>query len=212
MRILISHAKQADPNFAIGLGLIAALAAAEIFAASFYYLARIRSTRTSGQPFAMTSTSRPAVPPPSIAPPKSSPATSAPSAQLSTVDRLLQEAIELRDRGDTTNALARLHEASERDPNNALALKETAQTYESMQLFDKSNEAWRKLRDLGPSAGSLYELADRRLKFGVPNAGSASPVAEPQAAGNVTPGEAGNIPEGSTFGISEINATETPDP
>jgi len=160
----------------------------------------------------MTSTSRPAVPPPSIAPPKSSPATSAPSAQLSTVDRLLQEAIELRDRGDTTNALARLHEASERDPNNALALKETAQTYESMQLFDKSNEAWRKLRDLGPSAGSLYELADRRLKFGVPNAGSASPVAEPQAAGNVTPGEAGNIPEGSTFGISEINATETPDP
>ena len=44
----------------------------------------------------------------------------------SLVDPLLKEATELRDRGDTTNALARLHEALERDPKNSGVLEEMA--------------------------------------------------------------------------------------
>ena len=38
-------------------------------------------------------------------------------------------------------------------------LAELALTYESIQLFDRSNEVWRRLVSLGPSAGPLYELA-----------------------------------------------------
>ncbi len=46
----------------------------------------------------------------------------------------------LRDKGDTTSALARLQEASQRDPKNANVLAEMAMIYESIQLFDRSNE------------------------------------------------------------------------
>ena len=81
-----------------------------------------------------------------------------------------------------------------------------------MQLFDRSNETWRKLRDLGPSVGPLYELADRRLKFGVPSPGTASAGVTPQSTGSAPAPDISNPPEASTFGISEINATETPDP
>ena len=213
MRILFLHAKPADPNFAIGLGLIVTLAAAEIFAAMFYYLSRIPAARTSRQAVAMPIVQRPAVSTTSMGPlPRSSPATSIPSPERSTVDRLLQEAIELRDRGDTTTALARLQQASEQDPNNAMVLEETAKTYESMQLFDRSNETWRKLRDLGPSVGPLYELADRRLKFGVPSPGTASTGVTAEPPGNAPATDIGITSEGSTFGISDINVTETPDP
>jgi hypothetical protein len=58
----------------------------------------------------------------------------------------------------------------------------------------------------------LYELAARRLKFGVPSPGTASAGTTPEPLGGASSSEVGNIPEGSTFGISEINATETPDP
>jgi hypothetical protein len=213
MRTLLSRAKPADPNFAIGLGLIMTLAVAEIFAATFYYLNRMRTARTASQPIAIVSVSRPAVSATPIEPhPTTSPATSTRSPELSTIDRLLQEAIELRDRGDTATALARLNEASELDPNNVMVLEETAKTYESMQQFDRSNEAWRKLRDLGPSVGPLYELAARRLKFGLPSPGTASGGMAPESVGGASSSEVGNTPAGSTFGISEINATETPDP
>src|SRR5207247_7624300 len=101
------------------------------------------------------------------------PEAAAPTPLLSLVDQLLREGIELRERGDTTTALARLQEASESDPTNAAVLEETAKTYEAMQLFDRSTEMWRKLQEMGPSAGEAYELADRRLKLGVPTPAAA---------------------------------------
>jgi hypothetical protein len=140
----------------------------------------------------------------------------APSPVPSLVDPLLKEATELRDRGDTTNALARLHEALERDPKNPSVLEEMAKTYESMQLFDRSNETWRKLRELGPSAGAAYELADRRLKLGTPTPAAAGTAGAGIASASFEAGasrnDVGGIPEGSTFGITEVKTTETPDP
>src|SRR5207247_2945620 len=62
----------------------------------------------------------------------------------------------------------------------------------------------RKLQEMGPSAGAAYELADRRLKLGVP---TPAPAEAPNARKDV-----GGIPEGSTFGITEVKTTETPDP
>jgi hypothetical protein len=93
----------------------------------------------------------------------------------SLVDQLKQGGIELRDRGDTTNAVERLQEALDSEPNNAAVLAELAKTYDVMQLYDRANEVWRKLQEMGPSAGAAYELADRRLKLGAPTP-AAAPV------------------------------------
>src|SRR5205814_761246 len=91
----------------------------------------------------------------------------------SLVDQLLREGIELRDRGDMTNAIERLHEALDSDSNNASVLAELAKTYDLMQLSDRANEMWRKLQEMGPSAGAAYELAERRLKLEVPTPAAA---------------------------------------
>jgi tetratricopeptide (TPR) repeat protein len=96
-----------------------------------------------------------------------------PASSPSLVDQLLREGIELRDRGDTTSAIERLQEALDSEPNNAAVLAELAKTYDLMQLYDRANEMWRKLQEMGPSAGAAYELADRQLKLGVPTPAAA---------------------------------------
>jgi tetratricopeptide (TPR) repeat protein len=93
--------------------------------------------------------------------------TETPASWPSLVDQLLREGIELRDRGDTTTAVERLQEALGSEPNNAAVLAELAKTYDLMQLSERANETWRKLQEMGPSAGAPYELADRRLKLGL---------------------------------------------
>ena len=75
-----------------------------------------------------------------------------PASWPSLVDQLLREGIEMRDRGDTTNASARLQEALDSEPDNAAVLAELAKTYDLMQLYDRANEMWRKLQEMGPSA------------------------------------------------------------
>src|SRR5258708_23383348 len=96
-----------------------------------------------------------------------------PASPPSLVNQLLREGIELRDRGDTTNAIERLQEALDSEPNNAAVLAELAKTYDLTQLYDRANEIWRKLQEIGPSVGAAYELADRRLKLGVPTPAAA---------------------------------------
>src|SRR5437588_9891863 len=96
-----------------------------------------------------------------------------PASGPSLADQLKREGIELRDRGDTTNAIERLQEALDSEPNNAVVLAELAKTYDLMQLYDRANEVWRKLQEMGPSAGAAYELADRRLQLGAPTPAAA---------------------------------------
>jgi len=92
-------------------------------------------------------------------------------------------------------------------------LEETAKIYESIQNFDRSNETWRKIQEIGPSAGASFELAATRLKLGVPT---------PAAVESGLPGpsrldlgtsrtDANGTLEGSNLGITEVTATETPD-
>src|SRR5262249_17377696 len=57
-----------------------------------------------------------------------------PASGPSLVDQLKREGIELRDRGDATNAVERLQEALDSEPNNAAVLSELAKTYDLMQL------------------------------------------------------------------------------
>ena len=53
-----------------------------------------------------------------------------PASWPSLVDQLRREGIELRNRGDTTNAIERLQEALDSEPNNAAVLAELAKTYD----------------------------------------------------------------------------------
>jgi tetratricopeptide (TPR) repeat protein len=224
MRTLTLSSPRGDVSFKIGLGLVLLFAAVEIFSASYYYVARIGIPRTAAQPSAATEPT--ATAPPRVAAKVATPAPSAAptilpmvaaaptaaassSSAISAEQRLLKEATELSNRGDTVNALNRLQQAAEKDPKNAQVLAEMAKIYESTQNFDRSNEMWRKVQEIGASAGALYELADAKLKRGA--------VATPAPA-QATPAEAATllgssegIPDGSTFGVSEVIATETPD-
>jgi tetratricopeptide (TPR) repeat protein len=135
-----------------------------------------------------------------------------PNPSESLVDQLVREGVELRDRGDTTTALKRFDEALDGAPDNTAVLVEKAKTYDSIQLYDRSNELWRKIKEVSPPDSATYELADRRLKVGV----SSSPPAE---AGNTSPAvdaaptkDVGGSPEGPIMGITEVKTTETPDP
>src|SRR5207247_1818390 len=141
-----------------------------------------------------------------------SPAAALPSPSQSLVDQLLREGIESRDRGDTTTALARFEEALDSEPNNTAVLEEVAKTYESMQLLDRANQTWRRIQEMGPSAGAAYELADRRLKLGVPVAGTTESGAAAASVDVAPHKDVGGNRDGSVMGISEVKTTETPDP
>jgi tetratricopeptide (TPR) repeat protein len=223
MRTLLSRAIRVDPSFHVGLGLIVILAVIEVFFATSYYVGRARAARVSAQAIAAT-IARPAAPAVPLQTPAPAPvqpavstaaAVSTPSPSL--VDQLLREGIELRDRGDTTNALARLQEALDSEPNNTAVLEEMAKTYESMQLLDRANEIWRKLQEMGPSVGAAYELAAQRLKMGVPapepvDSGIANSSADATENKETEHRDIGGNPEGPVMGITQVKTTDTSDP
>ena len=199
-----------DRSYFIALGLVIALAVGEVLAALIHFSAKTRAERAAPPPTPIISGSAAPTAPSAVSPPVSS-AIPPSSATVSASERLLKEARALNERGDTANALARLQEASQRDPKNPQVLAEMATIYESIQLFDRSNETWRKIQELGPSAGTLYELADMKLKTGVPVvAASPSEQAASDSAGMPLDNE--GIPEGSSFGVSDIATEEMPDP
>jgi hypothetical protein len=134
-----------DRILLIALGVVAIFGAAEIAATAVFYINRARTEYVAAHPKALP-TPAPIEIPKTIAAPveetTTAPATvqAPPSAAvLSTAEKLLKEATELRDKGDTTNALARLQDAAQRDPKNANVLAEMAMIYESIQLFERSN-------------------------------------------------------------------------
>src|SRR6266513_1672289 len=150
MRTLLSRAIQINPSFHLALGVIVILGIAEVFFATSYYVGRARANRVSAQTAMATNARPPAASSVSASAPAAAQPSVAPPAALSTpppsiVDQLLREGKEFRDRGDTTNALARFQEALDSEPDNTGVLEEMAQTYESMQLFDRGNDLWRRI-------------------------------------------------------------------
>ncbi len=217
-----------DRTYPIAIAIVSVIGAAQLLAVAAHYAGKYRAARRTAEP---TIVAEPAVAsataPPLATPPEAAAAmppataqTTPSNAALSAAEQLLKDATLLRERGDTTNALARLQDASQRDPKNANVLAEMAMIYESIQLFDRSNETWRKIQEIGPSAGALYELADMKLKVGVaPTVAPANAVAAGPGFAGVSPLDAGRgrndpegVPDGSTFGITEATVVENPDP
>jgi tetratricopeptide (TPR) repeat protein len=220
-----------DRMFRIAVWLVVAFGAAELAGLGVFYIGKWRAERAeyaaahpkvtapavTPAPSAPTVVQKTTPAPEAVAPTTTTQSTPS-AAALSVAEKLLKEATELRDKGDTTNALARLQDAAQRDPKNANVLAEMAMIYESIQLYERSNETWKKIHEIGPSAGPLYELADMKLKNGVtPPPTAATTTTGPGLAGTspldagTTRNDADGIPDGSTFGITEVNATDTPD-
>jgi tetratricopeptide (TPR) repeat protein len=224
MRTLTFSSPRGDHTFKIGLGLVGLFAALELCLLSYHFIGRGRARQTVAAPATATqpaearptaTASAPAVavvPAPTVAPGPTAeaPVPSATAAQSE--DLLVKEAIEWNSRGDTAIALNRLQKAVETNPKSAQAYAEMGKIYDSTGNFDRGNEMWRKVRELGPTSGAVYEMADARLKRGAvatpaPQTAEAAPA---PAAPAVAPSDA--IPDGSTFGISEITTADTPDP
>jgi len=216
MRTLLSRAIQIDPSFHVALGVLVIFAIVQAFFATSYYVGRARANRVSAQAVTATiahapapssaSASAPAAAQPSVPP---APALSTPPPSI--VDQLLREGKEFRERGDTTNALARFQEALDTEPDNTGVLQETAQTYESIQMFDRANNIWRRIKQLSPSDSATYALADHRLKVGVPAAPAAEPGGAPAETDVPARKDVGGNAEGPIMGISEVKTTQTPD-
>ena len=128
------------------------------------------------------------------------------------VDQLLREGKEFRERGDTTNALARFQEALDSQPDNTGVLQEMAQTYESMQMFDRANDVWRRIKQISPSDSPTYALANRRLKVGVPAAPIVEPGGTPAETDVPARRDVGGNADGPIMGISDVKTKETSDP
>ena len=208
-------ASRADKSFQIGLGFIVIFAAAEIAVTGFYYIGRMRPAPAFTAPRAVPAplpSIAPSAPPVALAVTSAAPALTPATSTISVADRLLKEANAARESGDTVNAIARLQEASQRDPKNAEVLAEMAMIYESIQNFDKSAETWRRVQEIGPSAGPLYDLADMKLKTGVPAAATSGSPALAKLDVTTSGGKVEGIAQGATLGITEVTASETPDP
>ncbi len=216
MRTLTFASPRGDISFKIGLTLVAVLAAGEAFFGGYYYMGRARSHPVTAAPaitqpadFPATPTIAPvAVAPARVAPP---PPVVTPSAAPGADDLLVKEAIDLTNRGDNATALNRLQLATEKNPRNAQAYAEMAKIYEATDSLDRSNAMWRKVQEIGPSSGAVYELADARLKRGIVATPAPALVEATPAQAPPTPTGADGIPDGSTFGISELTTSETPD-
>ena len=208
-------------TFSITIALLGAVAAAQIIAFLYYQTHRPRLEQTVAQRQAVEA--RLFRPPTNFRTPAPAPVTvpavqGIPPATVRPVEKapksvpetLLGIAKGYRDRGDTTDAIAKLQQAIALDPGNPEVLAELALTYESMQLFDRSNEVWRRLQSLGQAAGPLYQLAELKLQVGVPTSWQRTPIRH--RADNTQPSDSAGVPDGSTFGISEVTSKKDNDP
>ena len=79
-------------------------------------------------------------------------------------EELILQGKQLRDRGDTGNALTKFREAAAMDPRNPIAIAELAATLERMRLPERAAEQWKRIHEMGDAAGIYFSLAESKLK------------------------------------------------
>ena len=122
---------------------------------------------------------------------------------------LLDQARQMRQRGDMNAALGRLREAQVAEPDNPQVVAEMAITYEAMQLPDKAAEQWQRLYSMGEAIGAPYYLADSKL-HGAP-AGAAAPDTTANALVDAAAGRAG-FQNNAVLKITDIHLEDIADP
>lgn len=162
---------------------------------------------TFTDPFAGAATSSPGTvaeqPMPAMPKPTPLPAAATTEARLS---GLVEQARALRERGDTGTAITRLREAMNIAPSSALIISELATTFEKMGQDQKALEQWRRIYDMGESAGIYYSAADAKLK-NIEMAARVASVPKPDGSRDST-----GIQPGSVLGLVNLEAVEQSDP
>ncbi len=136
------------------------------------------------------------------------------AARKARANGLIEQARQLRQRGDMPSALARLREAQVAEPENPQVIAEMALTYEKMQLADRAFEQWQRLYNMGDAIGALYALADSRLHAAPPAQAPAAPAGGVQSPAGALAGTTNNLPfqETTVLKITDIHLDEVPDP
>jgi tetratricopeptide (TPR) repeat protein len=95
----------------------------------------------------------------------------------------------LRETGDMGTALTRFREAAAMDPKSPEAIFETAITLEKMSLPEKAAEQWRRIFDMGETAGAYYTTAEARLNDAKRDITKTLPPAAPDVEEGIAPGK-----------------------
>lgn len=109
----------------------------------------------------------------------------------------------LRESGDMSTALTRFREAAAMDPKSPEAIFEIAVTLEKMQLPDKAAEQWRRMFDMGESAGPYFTAAEARLNLVKQEMIKTIPA--------TTPENEEGIAAGKTLGLLNVTTDEKED-
>jgi hypothetical protein len=115
---------------------------------------------------------------------------------------LVQQGRLLRERGDTAAALVKFREAQTQEPENPEAISDIAVTYERMGLMDKAGEQWKRIFDMGESAGAYYVAAEGRLKMSQAQALAAVTMAQQNEFAK--DGAISKLRPDATLGIGEV--------
>ena len=125
------------------------------------------------------------------------------------IGEMLQQGRTLRDRGDTSNALIRFREAAAGDPKNPEVISEIAVTLEKMGLPEKAAENWKRVYDMGESAGVYFSAAEAKMREAVMS--TRVGLNQPASADASLQSVGGTAPT-ATFGIGSVEAEEIRDP
>ncbi len=159
-----------------------------------------------GKSTSLDNSSEPIMPPAKPQPVQMARLQLAPDSRL---NEMIQQGRALRERGDTNNALLRFREAYAADPKNPEAIYEIAVTLEKMGLPDKAAENWKRVYDMGETAGVYYSAAEAKMREAVMS--TRVTIQQPN-------GEEASVQSGggtaatATFGVGAVESVEVRDP
>lgn len=152
---------------------------------------------------------------PAATPPKPTPVTSSTTPPpVSRFEELVQQGKVLRERGDMAQAITKFREAATNESKSPIPLAELATTYDKMGMADKAAENWKKIYDMGESAGIYYQAAEARSRAAQANAirnAEKTTPAPPEAPPVDTTKALEGIVAGATLGLSQITTEEQHD-
>jgi tetratricopeptide (TPR) repeat protein len=201
-------------TFLVAISILGVVAIAELVAVGRVFLVHPRPLQAPVQETKLDlgDTFIPPPAPAPTAPPGPTPVPQVPQVQPTPVPEtksavevrvaeLIEQAMTLRDRGDTSTALIRLREALTSAPNSPQIIAELAITYEKMGLNDKALDQWRRIYDIGESAGIYYSAAEAKIK----SSESPTPAPEP------SPQELVGLQPGAVLGLMDIAPSQQVD-
>jgi hypothetical protein len=104
-----------------------------------------------------------------------------------------------------------LREAQALDPRSPLAIAEIAVTYEKMGLADRAGEQWKRIYEMGESAGVYWTAAEAKLRQTQAQALRSVQQAPAGAAPGASGAPVSSFRPDATLGLGDITAADIPD-